>query len=166
MYTREVAMTINELQLEKFLFSSLEDSTKDKVLSIRIEESMYKLLKDLAKELETETVSDTVRKILNFYLINAIYEAEWEKLHSKDFQKFIAEVAEAGDTIEINKFKRLLEEFSEYVEFLKSIVSRVNHSIIFFEQKNEELEQAISKLEQASILWNGKKYSGETENVK
>jgi hypothetical protein len=159
-------MTINELQLEKFLFSSLLNSNKDKVLSIRIEESMHELLQDLAKELETETVSDTVRKILNFYLINAIYEAEWEKLHSKDFQNFLEEVAEAGDTIEIDRFKRLLEEFSEYMDFLKSIAERVNHSIIFFEQKTEELEQVISRLEHASILWNGKKYSGETENVK
>lgn len=159
-------MTINELQLEKFLFSSLLNSNKDKVLSIRIEESMHELLKDLAKELETETVSDTVRKILNFYLINAIYEAEWEKIHSKDFQKFLEEVAEAGDNIELNKFKRLLEEFSEYLDFLKSMAERVRHSVIFFEEKNEELEKAISKLEHASILWNGKKYSGETENVK
>jgi len=159
-------MTINELQLEKFLFSSLLNSNKDKVLSIRIEESMHELLQDLAKELETETVSDTVRKILNFYLINAIYEAEWKKLHSKDFQNFLEEVAEAGDTIEIDRFRRLLEEFSEYLEFLKSIAERVNHSVIFFEQKAKELEQVITRLEHASILWNGKKYSGEKENVK
>jgi hypothetical protein len=165
MYTREVFMTIGTVELKKNLLNPVE-STKDTVLSFRIEESMHELLQDLSKELETETVSDTVRKILNFYLINAIYEAEWEKLHSKDFQKFLEEVAEAGDNIELNKFKRLLEEFSEYLDFLKSMAERVRHSVIFFEEKNEELEKAISKLENASILWSGKKYSGETENVK
>jgi len=65
MYTREVFMTIGTVELKKNLLNPVE-STKDKVLSFRIEESMHELLQDLSKELETETVSDTVRKILNF----------------------------------------------------------------------------------------------------
>jgi len=152
---------MNTVEMKKVFFSSLFSSTKDKVLSMRIEESLYSLLEELSKEMETETVSETVRKIISFYLLSAIYEEEWKKIHSENFEEFIQEVAQAGDKIELHKFKRLLQEFSEYLQFLKTLAEKVNNSVYFFEEKTEELGETISKLEQASILWNEELFNGE-----
>jgi len=152
---------MNTVEIKEVFFSSLFSSTKDKVLSMRIEESLYKLLEELSKEMETETVSETVRKIISFYLLSAIFEEEWEKINSESFEEFVQEVAEAGDKIEIQKFKRLLQEVSEYLEFLKTLGDKVRNSVYFFEEKTQELGETISKLEQASIIWNEELFNGE-----
>jgi hypothetical protein len=164
MYTGRNEMTASTMEMKNDLFTFAVGSTKDKVLSFRIEEGMYKLLEDLAKEFDTDTVSQMARKILRFHLLNAIYEEEWKAVHSKDFNKFIQEVAGAGKEIEVERFKMFLQEFSEYLELLKSIGSRINFSIEFFEKRTQELEGVVSKLENASILFDRGINKGKSKN--
>jgi uncharacterized protein YaaW (UPF0174 family) len=133
--------------------SSPIETTKNKVLSMRIEESLYNLLEDLTKELQTETVSNTARKVLYHYLLTSIYEKEWKNIHSENFEEFVQEVAEAGNKIEINKYKNLLKTFSEYLELSKSITDKVENSFRFVYEINEDLDKAVSKLEKAEIVW-------------
>jgi len=150
-------MTLNTIELKNGLFNSPVESTKDKVLSMRVEEGMHKLLADLTKELDTKTVSQTARKILRFYLLNAIYEEEWKRLHSKSFKIFAKEVARAGPEIEIQKYKRLLEDLQHYVELMRAIIDRINVSASFFESEMSKLEEVTEKLEEADILWKKEK---------
>jgi len=152
MQTRKVEMTINELQLQNFLFNSLADSTKDKTVSFRVEESVYKLLQDLAKELETETISQTARKILYFYLLNVVYEEEWETVQAAGFEQYIQELKEAGDKIELLKYKNLLEKLHEYVQFMRSIIDRMRITEEFFSNEINKLEEVTTRLENVKIV--------------
>jgi len=145
-------MTVLTVEMKKELFSSPVETTKDKVLSFRIEEGLYKLLEDISKELDTDTVSNTARKILRFYLLNAIYEEEWKRFHSKDFSKLIQKVDQAGKTIELENFKNLVAELSEYAKLMRAIIDRINISSEFFEGEMSKLEETTSKLEGANIL--------------
>jgi len=145
-------MTLGMVELQsEFMVSALE-TTKDKILSFRIEEGMYKLLEDLAKELDTETVSKTVRKILYYYLLNVIYEEEWEKVKAEGFEKYIQEVKEAGDKIELLKYKNLLEQLHEYVQFMRSIIDRMRITEDFFDNEVNKLSEVTRKLENVKII--------------
>jgi len=145
-------MTTNEIQVEKFLFSSLFDTTKDRAISFRVEESIYTLLKDLSKELETETISQTARKILYFYLLNVIYEEEWKTVQAEGFEEFIQEAQETGDKVELQKYRNLLDQLSDYVEFMRSIVDRMHVTEEFFEKEVDKLSEVTSKLENVKII--------------
>jgi len=145
-------MTIHELQADNILFSSLFSSTKDKAISFRVEESIYELLKDLAKELETETISQTARKILYFYLLNVIYEEEWKTIQAEGFEEYMKKVAEAGDKVEVQKYKNLVEELSEYSKFMRSIIDRIALTEEFFDKEINKLEEVTSKLQSVKIV--------------
>jgi len=145
-------MAIHELQAQNILFSSLFSSTKDKAISFRVEESIYELLKDLAKELETETISQTARKILYFYLLNVIYEEEWKTIQADSFEEYIKRVSEAGDRVELQKYKNLVEELSEYSKFMRSIIDRIALTEEFFDKEIKKLEEVTSKLENVKIV--------------
>jgi len=145
-------MTIHELQADNILFSSLFSSTKDKAISFRVEESIYELLKDLAKELETETISQTARKILYFYLLNVIYEEEWKTIQAEGFEEYMKKVAEAGDKVELQKYKNLVEELSEYSKFMRSIIDRIALTEEFFDKEIDRLAEATNKLESVKII--------------
>lgn len=145
-------MTIHELQSENILFSSLFSSTKDKAISFRVEESIYELLKDLAKELETETISQTARKILYFYLLNVIYEEEWKTIQAEGFEEYIKKVSDAGDKVELQKYKNLVEELSEYSKFMRSIIDRIALTEEFFDKEIGKLEEVTSKLQSVKIV--------------
>jgi hypothetical protein len=146
-------MNASAIQLNEKLFRVPFETTKDKVISIRIEESLFSLLVDLSKELHVQSVSETVRKIIYFYLLNAIYEEEWKNLHSKNFESFINKVAEAGSQVELNNYKNLLQELSEYVVLMRAVVDRINASAGFFEGETDKLEEVTGKLEKAKIVW-------------
>ena len=154
-------MTLNTIELKNDLFNSPVETTKDKVLTFRLEESLYKLLFDLTKELDTETVSQTARKILRFYLLNAIFEEEWKVLHSENFKKYISQVSEAGNQVELENDRNLLSELSDYVELMRAIVDRINASAAFFGSVTAELEHVTQKLEEVEIVW-----KKENKNVK
>jgi len=154
-------MTLRTIELKNSLFNSPVETTKDRTLSFRLEESLYKLLLDLTKELDTETVSKTARKIIRFYLLNAIYEEEWEVLHSENFKKYFEKVKQAGNSIELDNYRNLLSELSEYVELMRAIVDRINASSAFFEAEMNKLELITSKFEEVDIVW-----KKETKNVK
>jgi hypothetical protein len=146
-------MTVATIELRNELFSSPVETAKDKVLSLRVEEAMYKLVEDIAQEIGTETVSATARKILRFYLLNAIYEEEWKKLHSKDFDKFLKQVEETGELVELENYRDLLAELSKYVQLMRAIIDRINISATFFESEMSKLEEVSDKLEQVDIIF-------------
>jgi hypothetical protein len=146
-------MNASAIQLNEKLFRVPFETTKDKVISMRIEESLYSLLVDLSKELHVQSVSETARKIIYFYLLNAIYEEEWKKIHSKNFESFINKVAEAGSQVELNNYKDLLQELSEYIVLMRAVVDRLNAAGGFFENEMNKLEEVTDKLEKTEIVW-------------
>lgn len=150
-------MTVATIQLNNELFTSPVETAKDKVLSFRVEEGMYKLLEDLAQELQLETVSNISRNILRFYLLNAIYEDQWNKLHSAEFKAFVKQVEKAGDTVELENYRSLLSDLSKYVQLMRAIIDRINISASFFEAEMNKLEQVTEKLEQLDIVWKKRK---------
>jgi len=146
-------MTIKTLEKGESLFGTLLTTTKDKVVSLRVEESLYDLLEQLSEQLETENVSQTIRKIIYFYLLNSIYEEEWKTLHSRDFEKFIQKAHKVGNRIELNKYKNLLGEISVYMKLIRTIANQLRSSENFFSEELDKLELAVRELEKASIYW-------------
>lgn len=159
-------MTFRTLELRSELFSSPVEITKDKVVSLRVEQGLYNLLEDLSQELNSESVSQTARDILRFYLLNAIYEQEWKKLHSKDFESFLNQVEKTGKTVELENYRELLSELSKYVQLMRAIIDRINISAEFFENEMLELEQVTEKLEQADIVWKKGINKGKKQEMK
>jgi len=152
-------MSVNAIQLDKALYTSRAE-TKDKVLSVRIEENLYELLEKLTGEWETGSVSKTVRTMFLNYLIPEIYEEQWKKIHSKSLENYIKKLLSEGDRIELEKYKELLEQFSEYMKHMRKVVEDMKASQEFFEGELEKLEEGANKLEAVSILWKGDLFEG------
>ena len=155
-------MNLNAIQLEEFSVVT----TKDKVLSLRVEESLYNFLEELSQEWNTGSVSQVVRKILSFYFMNKVYEEEWKKIHSENLESFIQELKNSGNEIELQKYKNLLEEFSGYLKVFRSIAEALKKTEVFFSGELDKLEYSMDKLQKAGIVWRGDLFEGEKEKMK
>ena len=150
-------MSLRAIDFRNEFLNSPMELTKDKVIALRIEPGMYKLLEELSQDLSAGSVSQVTRDILRFYLLNAIYEKEWKRIHSKDFQSFVEQIETAGNTIELENYRELLAEVSRYLKLLKEILKKTKNSVLFFDDVISELEEVTEKLEKVNIIFERKK---------
>jgi hypothetical protein len=150
---------MNAVQLENKLFYS-GATTKDKVLSVRVEEGLYSLLEELSEDWNSGSVSKTVRTLLLYYFLPMVYEEQWKQVHSEGFEKYVKELMNEGNEIELQKYKNLLHKFSDYHSDMKTIAEKMQVSEDFFMEQVEMLEQVAEKLEKVSILWKGELFEG------
>jgi len=153
-------MTLNSVQVENKLYYNSGTATKDKVLSVRIEEGLYKLLEELTEDWNLVSVSKTVRTLLLYYFLPMVYSEQWKQVQEKDFTSFIQEVLNSENEMELQKYKNLLEKLSEYFESMKTIAEKVNASEKFFSEQVDMFEQVAKKLEEVNILWKGELFEG------
>ena len=76
---------------QRELFSSTDTVTKDKVLTVRVEEGFYNLLEAYAEEMNTGSVANTARKILSMFLLPAIYKFEYENMKPEKLSEYVRE---------------------------------------------------------------------------
>ena len=152
-------MVMNAVQFENKLNVS-PTTTKDKVLSVRVEDSLYSLLEELTEDWKTGSVSKTVRTLLLYYFSPMFYEEQWEQVHSENFNKYVQELLNEGNEIELQKYKNMLEKFSSYLKLFRTINEKVNATEQFLSEHEEMLEKVVSRLEEVSILWKGKVFEG------
>jgi len=152
-------MVMNAVQLENKVFYS-PGTTKDKVLSVRVEDSLYNLLEELTEDWNSGSVSKTVRTLLFHYFLPMVYEEQWKQLHSEGFKKYVQQVLNEGNEIELQKYKNMLERFSEYYSDMKTIAEKMQSSEKFFTEQVDMLEKVAEKLEEVSILWKGELFEG------
>jgi len=150
---------MNAVQFENKLNVS-PTTTKDKVLSVRVEDSLYSLLEELTEDWKTGSVSKTVRTLLLYYFSPMFYEEQWKQVHSEDFSKYVQELLNEGNEIELQKYKNMLEKFSSYLKLFRTINEKVNATEQFLSEHEEMLEKVVSRLEEVSILWKGKVFEG------
>lgn len=158
-------MVVTALQLDNRISYSSGTITKDKVLSVRVEEGLYNQLEKLTEEWNTGSVSKTVRTLLLYYFLPVLYEEQWKQVNSESFMRFVEIALAEGKEIELQKYKELMEVFSEYLTKIKTIAEGMNSSEQFFISQVELLEQVSEKLEEASILWKGKLFEGKKKTT-
>lgn len=153
-------MTMNNVLLENKLSYSGTTTTKDKVLSVRVEEGLYNLLEELTEDWNSGSVSKTVRTLLLYYFLPVIYEQQWKQVHEENFRNYVQELLETGNEIELQKYRNLLEKVSDYISDMKSIGKNIVASEQFFQNQVDMLEKTVVKLEEVSILWKGELFEG------
>lgn len=130
---------------EKELLSSTDTVTKDKVISIRLEEALFSLLQAQNETWKQKTVSETVRTILAYHFLPTVYEME--------FMNRMPEYEQYKNTpFEWNKYRDFLFQVNEYYEFVLEAISRGKNSIEFMEVIKKKLE---TTLDEAHFKLNG-----------
>ena len=129
---------LDKVTEEQELFSSTDTVTKDKVISIRLEEALFNLLQAQNEIWKQKTVSETVRTILAYHFLPTVYEIE--------LMNRIPEYEQYKNTIfEWSKYKDFLFEFNEYYEFILEAISRGKNSIEYLEAVKEKLETVLKE---------------------
>jgi hypothetical protein len=153
-------MVMSAIQLENKVNYSSGTATKDKVLSVRVEEGLYNLLEQLTEDWNSGSVSKTVRTLLLYYFLPMVYEEQWKKLTEGNFSRFVQEVLNSGNEMELQNYRNLLAKFSDYYSDMKTIAEKMTASEQFFNNQVEQLELVANKLEEVSILWKGELFEG------
>jgi len=126
------------------LFSSTDTVTKDKVISVRLEEALYSLLQAQAETWNLKTVSETVRKILSFHFLPLIYEIEWMN-RIPEYEQYKQEQETTGISFELSKYNQFLYEVNEYYEFTLEAISRGKIAVEFMEEIKEKMETVLNE---------------------
>lgn len=131
---------------QKLIETMLEEigSKRSKVVSLRMDESMLQALEFQAQEWNLN-ISETVRKILNFYFLPIALELEWKKFHEE--QKEEMEFEQLLDVFEFlyDDFKRgsvSLRYLLNEAEYISTITGKR-----FNAQKRELEEVSMRELE-------------------
>lgn len=128
---------------EQELFSSTDTVTKDKVLSVRLEEALFNLLQAQNETWKQKTVSETVRTILAFHFLPLVYEFEWKNRTPEQFEQYKQEQEKTGLSFELSRYNHFIFEVAEYYRFLVEAISRGNASIEYLEATKEKLETVL-----------------------
>jgi len=135
----EYTSFLDKVPQDQEMFSSTDTVTKDKVISIRLEEALFNLLQAQNEIWKQKTVSETVRTILAYHFLPTVYEIE--------LMNRIPEYEQYKNTIfEWSKYKDFLFEFNEYYEFILEAISRGKNSIEFLEVVKKKLETTLEEL--------------------
>lgn len=107
-----------------------ENVSMERVLSIRVEETLYNLLEGLTEKWGSRNVSSTVRTLISMYFIPEVYRVEWETIKPE----------ELGSSMDLKSYEEFIQETTEYMSFLREAVERSKYS-------TNELEVMQSKVE-------------------
>jgi len=135
------------------VYSSTDTVTKDKVLTVRVEEGFYNLLEALAEKMNTGSVSKTARAILSMFLIPQVYKFELENMKPEKLSELLHEKQQAGEPVSFDRFKRFIEKLENYNAFLTEAGEKSKASMQFIEQEKEKVEKTVSMLQQAQETW-------------
>jgi len=134
---------LDKVTEEQELFSSTDTVTKDKVISIRLEEALFNLLQAQNESWKQKTVSETVRAILAFHFLPLVYEFEWKNRTPEEFEKYRLEQEKTGFSFELSRYSNFIFQVAEYYRFLVEAISRGNASIEYLEAVKEKLETVL-----------------------
>ena len=137
----------------KELFSSTDSITKDRVLSVRVEESLYFLLESFSEKWNTEGVGKAVRTILSMFFLPEVYKFELERMKPEKLAEFMQGKTKTGEPVSFDRFIHFTRELKQYAEFLAEAQERSSSSVELIEQEVQKVERAVFMLEQAQETW-------------
>ena len=143
--TIETALPGNEL------YSSTDTVTKDKVISVRMEQGLYSMLEALAETWNTGTTANTVRTILSMYFLPVVFEYEWKNLTPEQVAEFKVQEQEQGFSQNLARLHRFLSELAEYRIFLTEAQAKGSASMEFIQQKLNQVESMVEQLAEAEL---------------
>jgi len=124
---------------QKVIETMLEEvgAKRSRVVSLRMEESMLQALEFQAQEWNLN-ISETVRKILNFYFLPTALELEWKKLHEEQKKEM-----EFVQLLEVFEF--LYDDFKRGSVALKFLLNEAEYIATItgkrFNAQRRELEE-------------------------
>ena len=144
-----------DLKVEMFeeLYSSTDTATKDKVLTVRVEEGLWNLLQALSETMNTETVSKTARAILSMFLIPQVYKFELENMKPEKLSELVQEKQQAGEQVSFDRFIQFIHKLEEYDSFLAEAEQKSKVALQFIEQEKCKVEKTVSMLKKAQETW-------------
>jgi hypothetical protein len=143
--------TIEVASPGKELYSSTDTVTKDKVISVRMEQGLYSMLEALTESWSTGTVSSTVRAILSMHFLPVVYEFEWRNLTPEKVAEFKKQEQEQGFSQNLARLHKFLSELVEYRTFLAEAQAKGSASMEFIQQKLNQVESMVEQLAEAEL---------------
>jgi negative regulator of replication initiation len=130
--SRKLEKVVKESRAPKELAEAVKtEEKKSKAVSLRIEEELYRAIEAQAK-VWNEKPSETVRDILRFYFLPAIYEVEAEK-----------------KTLALSEAELTAKRAGEYIKFVYEVVSKVEKVLSFLKSEMLTLNELMQeKLQQ------------------
>ena len=122
---------------EKVVYSSTDTVSKDKVISVRVEEALYNLLEAQTESWKAKSVSNTVRTILSMYFLPVIYEFEWKNRKPEEFAQFTKEQKEQGFSLSLSRYSRFIYEMLGYISFLEEAEERGAVSMEYIQERKK-----------------------------
>lgn len=153
-FTKEELKEAGEKTLTK-----LFEQEKESQVSVRMGKGLYKALEAQTKVWKYKNVSQTVRTILSFYFLPAVYELEWKDKEPSDFKRMLNKSKEQGFSLEHSRMNYFLRDLVEYQAFLEE-AQRANHTSLKYlertiqsiysiiEEAQEKMVMAIEEIEQ------------------
>ena len=145
-------MEKQKIAISNMVQETEQELSKSKVLSVRIEENLLKLIEAQAKEWN-QSISQTSRNILSFYFLAQLYEEEWKQIHSENFENVLKELKRAGKKVELQRYRDFLSEVSSYTQLFQANSKAMKNSSDFMTAELAKLENAMTKLEKVEIVW-------------
>jgi len=135
------------------VYSSTDTATKDRILTVRVEEGFYNLLEALAEQMNTGSVAKTVRAILSMFLIPQVYKFELESMKPEKLSEFLHEKQQAGEPVSFDRFREFIDKLENYNAFLAEAEKKSKVSMQFIEQEKEKVEKTVSMLSKTHATW-------------
>jgi uncharacterized protein YutD len=133
------------------LYSSTDTVTKDKVVSVRMEQGLYSMLEALAEAWNTGSTANTVRTILSMYFLPVVFEYEWKNLTPEKVAEFKKQEQEQGFSQNLARLHKYLSELVEYRSFLVEAQTKGSASMEFIQQKLNQVESMVEQLAEAEL---------------
>lgn len=113
-----------------------ENISMERVLSVRVEETLYNLLEGLTDKWGSRNVSSTVRTLISMYFIPEVYKVEWETVKPE----------ELGSNADLKSYEEFIQETTEYLSFLREAVERSKYSTEYLEGMQSKLEEIFKEM--------------------
>jgi len=144
---KETAKEYREQLIREMLASEFPEERRSKVLSLRVEESLFKALEEQAQEWNLN-ISEALRKLITFYFLPLALEIEWRKvLPGAELEK-----KEYLELVQLDLLKELYHDFKKGSYSMKYLlneaeyIQEITERKFSFEKKKLE-ELFIPKLE-------------------
>lgn len=145
--------------LQSFVKNGIEEAGKETLLafleqekesqvSVRMDKGLYQALEAQTRVWKFKNVSQTVRTILSFYFLPAVYEAEWKSKKLQEFKKMIKESREQGFSRENARLNYFLKDVVEYRTFLSQVIKDTQSTLEFVEKAEESLITILSETQE------------------
>lgn len=137
---KETAKERREQLIREMLATEFPEERRSKVLSLRVEESLFKALEDQAEEWNLN-ISEALRKLITFYFLPLALEQKWREVLAG------AEI-EKKSFLELIKLDLLEELYEDFKKGSLSMKYLINEFQYIKEVEDNKLELDKERLEE------------------